>query len=148
MLSVYGLLDRDARNWWYHAKLRAEGQADEARRRERQSIRENARTLREARDNGGFVHVGRGGWGIHYRDGCTLSGYGGMDALIVQAALQVGILVVDTTTIPDDTIWESVRLPIPSLNQDDGPPYGCLSYAPVSVWVEMYRELGATVYNG
>lgn len=48
MESVYSILDNEAREWWYHAKLRAEGNPREARRRERDSILRNVQTLRTA----------------------------------------------------------------------------------------------------
>ena len=49
-MRVYRLLNADAQEWWYHQKLRAAGQAEEARKRERQSIRSAASQLRALRD--------------------------------------------------------------------------------------------------
>ena len=51
--TIYALLDHNARRWWYHIELRKRGKVAEARRRERQSIRENVRTLHQALENGG-----------------------------------------------------------------------------------------------
>lgn len=53
--TVYGLLDAEARAWWYHATLRAQGNEAEARRRERASIRDSVAMLRALRDQGGSI---------------------------------------------------------------------------------------------
>ena len=63
-LDVLRLLFQKARRWWYHQELRERGRIAEARRWERQSVRNNVERLAEAR----VLHIGRGGWCL-YRDG-------------------------------------------------------------------------------
>lgn len=43
---ILRLLRRDARTWWYHAKLRREGNVPAARKAERISMRSSLRVLR------------------------------------------------------------------------------------------------------
>ena len=48
MATILSLLREDARKWWHHVALREAGRVDEAREKERQSIRHNARMWRNA----------------------------------------------------------------------------------------------------
>lgn len=128
-LDVLRLLFQKARRWWYHQELRERGQIAEARRRERQSVRNNVERLAEAR----VLHIGRGGWCL-YRDGrARLEGYGGADDLFVQAAICAGVPSFDTTVVPDEKLAGLLRGPYPG---DD--PLGALRHA---------RALGARVWN-
>jgi len=147
MLSLYNLLDTKARLWWYNRELRDKGNTEEARKRERTSIKDSIRVLRQALANGGYCQVGRNGWTIYCAAHSTLSHYGGLDAAMVQACIKVGIPVIDTLTIPDKDIAQTIKLPIIHLGKCDKPPYGSMSYAPLNHVLPLYRELGATIYN-
>lgn len=147
MPSIYSILNTRARAWWYHRRLRGQGQAAEARRRERASIRERARDLKEAQRNGGFVTIGRGGWTLRIERNHTLQGYGDMTDAIPQCARRLGLPIVDSTTIPDELIARTIVLPMPQIGAPPRPEYGALDYAPLEVVARMYRDLGATVYN-
>ena len=148
--TLYALLDHNARRWWYHHELRRRGQVIEARRRERQSIRENVRTLRQARENGGFLTIGHHGWTLHLSKWHTLhSPYPGIEQPFPQCCLLLGIPIIDSTTIPAETICQVLRFPIASTHPDPEPPdgYHPLSHAPLKHVARLYRDLGATIYN-
>lgn len=60
--NIFRAIRSDARQWWYHSQLRRQGQVDEARKREHQSIASTVSHLRNAMANGGFVTISaRGG---------------------------------------------------------------------------------------
>jgi hypothetical protein len=146
-MSIYRILDESARSWWYHRDLRKAGNTREARKRERFSIRGHVRDLRRARDDGGYLSVGRGGWSLHYPNG-TLSHYGGLDEPIPRCALALGIPVVDTTTIPDSKVYETITIPLAAIGREPDPaPWGSCSYAPLTEVARRKAALGATLYN-
>lgn len=106
-MTVLALLRADARNWW----------ANDTEAKVRRSVRSSARRLREARDSGGFLTIGRGGCTVHstqYRpDGkvrsTTRAGCHSGDALAAKRLLPW----IDTTTAPNSTIVHvAVRLPM------------------------------------
>ena len=148
--SLYSILDTSTRSWWYHRELRGRGEHQEARRRERADIRGNIRVLRECLENHGFATNGRGGWTIRYREHSTLSRrYPGVDQPMMRACVLVGIPVLDSTTIPDDLIWETTKYPMAGIHPDPEPPggYGFMHHAPVSHVFKLYESLGATIHN-
>ena len=150
--QLYGILNDDAKAWWYHVKLRGDGDVIEARRRERRSILDKVSSLREALDNGGFLSIGRGGWSLNMSRHHRLSGYDrDVNFPIAQACMLLGIPILDSTTIPDERILETIRMPMPAPEGEaDAEPeggYHSLSLAPFSVVARMYAAIGATVYN-
>jgi len=150
VVAIYALLDASARVWWYHRQLRENGQITEARRRELASIRDHARDLRQAQENGGFLTVGRGGWTLHIARGHTLKGYGDVNDTIPQCALLLGLPIVDSTTISDEKITNTLGLPFPQVGAvpcSDAAGYGSFDPAPIEDVASLYRDLGATVYN-
>lgn len=46
--TIYNILNTDAKRWWYHRQLRDQGNDKEARKRERQTIRQDIQKLRSA----------------------------------------------------------------------------------------------------
>ncbi len=143
MATLYGLLDGAARNWWYHAELRRNGKADEARKLERKSIRDHARMWREARDNGGFLHLGRGGFTLHYSENARLQGY---DCDHEKAcAVIVGVTVIDTRAMPLNAAARTLRFPMATMGKPDPEPWHSMSYAPVAAVAAMYQAAGAAV---
>lgn len=145
--TIYAILNASARSWWYHRQLREQGRVAEARQRERASIRDHARDLKEARRNGGFVTMGRGGWTLYIERNYALKGYGDISDPIPQCALLLSLPVVDSTTIPDEKIHLTLGLPFPQIGAMPHAAYGSFDPAPIEVFARMYRELGATVYN-
>ena len=150
--QLYSILNDDAKAWWYHIKLRGDGDVVEARRRERQSILDKVASLREALDNGGFLSIGRGGWSLNMSRHHRLSGYeSDIDFPIAQACILLGIPILDSTTIPDERILETIHLPmaVPEGEAEAEPEGGYRSFscAPFPVIARMYAGLGATVYN-
>lgn len=147
-MIIYSILNQKAKSWWYHVELRAQGRIEEARRGERRLIRDSVRRLREARDNGGWLTIARGGWALHYRHGARIEHYGGLDQPIPQACLLLGIPIIDRTTIPDDSVIGTLRFPmIGFAGHIDPEPWGSMSYAPLDYVARLYQGLGATVYN-
>jgi len=162
-MDVYKEVRASSREWWYHVQLRKQGDLEGAREREHQSTRDMIRHLRLAIQNGGFVKLGRGGWSLHYGDevksekltysNCTVSGHGCDTSHTVKAAKLLGILTVDTRTIPDDIIHKCVSLPMgkPGLKErqklDPDSSSEWLDYVPPELMARKYRALGATVYN-
>jgi hypothetical protein len=140
------LLLQKAQLWWYHKQLRDQGNTEEANRRERLSVLSTLRDLKNAKKNGGWCSVGRGGWTLHPKPGVQVSNYGDMESEYPQACLILGIPVIDSTTIPDSKITVTPMFPMASLTPDD-PPWGSCSYAPVAVVAALYAALGATLHN-
>lgn len=95
--SVYALLDRCARRWWWFQQLRKWGRHAEARELERKSIRGHARDLRTAQRERGFVAVRPHGWTLHIDRNRTLSAPDNVRDCVPQAAIRVGLPVIDTT---------------------------------------------------
>ncbi len=145
--TIYGILDQAARAWWYHRQLRAQGRADEARRRERESIHARVSSLNQARANGGFVTMGRGGWTLHIERNHKLQGYGDLSDPVPQCAWLLGLPVLDSTTIPDEKIHLTIPLPFPQVGAIPRAEYGSFDAAPIEVVAWMYVDLGATVRN-
>ena len=153
--NLYTLLNNDAKRWWYHRQLREQGQAAEARKRERDSIREHIKVLKTAV----FATVGRGGWSIYYvwdythsKDHLSkLCGYGDTSEPMIQACIMLDIPVCNSITISDDNIYETIRFPLPAHPENSmlGNPdaYHSLDYAPFSDVFAMYKKIGAEVYN-
>jgi len=147
--QLYGILNTKAKNWWYHRKLRKQGQTEEAHRRERAQIRDDVRRLRASLECGGFLINAWGGWTLHYGERQRLQSWRpGLDDAIPQACLLLGISVIDLTTIPEDRIKKVLRLPSPDLLYDPEPPGGYRSYqhAPFEYVARLYVALGATLY--
>lgn len=119
-LDVLRLLFQSARRWWYHRRLRERGEVAEARRRERRSVREHVRCIEEAT----VLHIGCGVWTLHRPGWAWLQGHGGLDNLVVQAALCAGVPAFDTTTIPDGNLIALLRGPFPGED-----PLGALEHA-------------------
>lgn len=140
------LLEKNAKDWWYHKELRRQGKVEEAQKRERMSTRSILKDLKDAKANDGWCSVGRGGWTLHPRSGVTVSNYVGMDSCYPRACIMMGIPVIDSTTIPDSEISQSILFPMAAINPDL-PPWGSCSYAPVAVVAALYAAIGATLYH-
>ncbi len=147
-MRVAGILRDNSKNWWYHRDLRKAGCIAEAMKREHCSVRSDVSALRKAKENGGYLHIGRGGWTLHYADGCSLSHYGGLEQPMARVCMMLGVPIINTLTIPDEAIIKAINLPMVGLTgRYAAAPYGMFDSAPLRVVAEMYRELGAEVYG-
>lgn len=161
MKTLLRIIRDESRNWWYHAQLRRQGNHTEARTRENAHTAGVLKNLRDAKATGGYFSVGRGGYSLrigeiknaHGSSSYTVSGYGKGEYLR-EACRRLGILIIDTTVIPDKVITETIRIPMAAIGirpadpaRDDG-SYGSLAYAPLPYVVERYRALGAAIENG
>jgi hypothetical protein len=75
MSKLYSLLNKDTKDWWYHAELRRLGQAQEARRLERQSIRSSVKSIRQALTAKTSLTIYEHGWVLDLGPNATLSGH-------------------------------------------------------------------------
>ena len=90
--SVYAILDKSARSWWYHAQLRKQGNAQEARKRERQSIRREAKMWREVKANGGYAVALHNRHLLFIAPGHMQSGYSPEETIALCNILDVPVL--------------------------------------------------------
>ena len=149
--EVYVALVEDARAWWYHKQLRKQGNTAEARKRERESFRNNVEQLTETIENGGFLTRGRGGDTLHISPNHRCEG---LHPGNVRAIYAAGIPVVDTRTISGDKIvsW-AFRGPMPGFKTDrfvpaaDDAPYRSLDTVAFVDWCKLAHAQGATLTN-
>lgn len=94
---------------------------------------------------GGHLAIGRGGYTLHYDRGCRLSGY---DVEPIKAVcIAAGLPVIDSREVPFEEVCRlAVGGPMIAVGEQPGePPFGALSYAPLSVVAAAYRAAGAEV---
>jgi hypothetical protein len=147
--TLYSLINQHAKRWWYYADLRKKGQLAEARKLERDSIRREVANLRACKATpGGHIGLGRGGASIYTKD-CRVSG--GDNTYYRELGLHVGLPIIDSTTITNDAIYETVSLPMVAVGRGPDPKpetgYGALDYAPLEYVAGLYLALGATIHN-
>lgn len=95
---------------------------------------------------GGYLHIGRGGFSLHYETS-TLSGY---DCETVKAAcIAADLPVIDSRGVPFDVAARlSVSGPMIAVNTAPDPrPWHAFSYAPLGAVAAAYRRAGAEVFN-
>ena len=142
--TLYSILDKDARAWWWYKELRRKGKVSEARKKERESIKSTIKSLRECLEAKGYLSIGRGGFTL-YCGNSRVQGYGDT---YFKAAMIAGIPVLDTRTISDENITKAVNLPLAAINRTpDEAPYGSFDYAPIAYVFSQYCALGATLHN-
>jgi hypothetical protein len=100
--AIYDLLLKDAQAWWYHRRLRAAGEYEQACMLELRQVQEDLQLLKEAV----YANVAAlgGQWTVHRRvqyhpDGGYATGaregYGGADDPILRCCVLAGIPVLD-----------------------------------------------------
>lgn len=147
--STLRILRENARVWWYHQKLREQGDHEEARQREHQSVRHAIGALREAKKNSGYLTMGHGGGSFMYAPHASITSFG-ESAPYFPVAIRMGLLVIDVRTADFDKLSDvTIRGPLPAFpgQPHDAPPYSSLSCAPLEYIVAQYRHIGATLYN-
>ncbi|MFW6083741.1 MAG: hypothetical protein ACODAA_00835 [Gemmatimonadota bacterium] len=145
-MTLYSILDRQARSWWYHRQLRDEGNEREARKRERRSIRSTLDSLRQALDNDGALTIGRYGATLHYSEGGRVQG---LHRGTIEAARHLGIPIIDSRTVPDERLVDyAYQTPMyrPGATDPDGDP-GPFDYVSLPTYVRIARSYGATIEN-
>ena len=95
---------------------------------------------------GGHLHVGRGGFSLHFGSS-TLSGYD-CDQ-IKSLCIAAGLPVIDSRPAPIDVVAKLVVSgPMIAVNSDPDPhPWHALAYAPLGAVAAAYRRAGAEVFN-
>ncbi len=101
---------------------------------------------RAIKTQGGHLHIGRGGFTLHFGRS-RLSGYGSDP--IKAMAIDAGLPVIDSTLAPIDLVAKLVvRGPMIALDcEPDHRPWHAYAYAPLVVVAAAYRRIGAEVFN-
>ena len=133
--SLYKVMNDKAKNWW----------ANTTRVKQRATIKENVRALREARKNGGYAVIAAlgGHYTIVVGDDHQWSGGRGWESLIAIAYL-VGLPVIDfrpATTLPR---------PMPIIGNtkhglDCLAKYDARVYVPLAEYIQQAKQGGATI---
>lgn len=160
MASLYSILNGKAKNWWNNRRLRECGQADEARRLERESIRSAIQTLRTAElfrvtDKGFSVECGKV-TAAGYDTYSTLSGYGdGSEYSTGLKQTRQGVPHVDMRTVPEELRFRlAFSGPMVAIGGGKADPpnvdgrWGGFSKAPIPIYLAVLEAFGATVHWG
>jgi len=153
--SLYSVLDKKAREWWHHKRLRKWGETQAAREAERRSIRDTVGWLKKALENGGYATISMTGgkYTITMGDNSNVSGY---DESLIIAAYLVGLPVLDWRGATD--AGEIMRMPMPvignckykraKLAEDKlKPGYpGAFSYISLQEYFYRAKQIGAVIY--
>lgn len=143
MTSAYTLINTDCKAWWYHRDLRERNQHEEARKRERVSIKSIVRTFREAQKyTAAHMFVGKNGMLFNFSPNSRISG--GNIPFYIAMCHKFNIPVIDTRHLSSEKSLETIKIPMIS-NTPDDPPYTWISYASMNYIFDRYRELGATI---
>jgi hypothetical protein len=96
---------------------------------------------------GGHLSLGRGGFILWFGRGCRLSGYDCEH--IKTCCIAAGVPVIDSRMVTfEDVVRLAVRGPMVAVGEEASPPpYHALSFAPLGVVAQAYREAGAEVFN-
>lgn len=144
---LYAELNKEAKAWWYHKKLREMGQHEEARKRERESIKFTLRTIR----SGKLIIVSRAGSiSILMSDNETVTAY---DTEFYLRVMPRCVPVVDLRgETPEDIVRAyilAVAGPMPSTeSREIKEEYGPFDYAPMHIYLALAESLGAYVRWG
>ena len=108
MKTLYSLLNANAKSWWYFKRLREWGKHDEARAKERESIRNCIANVRESAASQGYLVISDDGsrYYLMLSRGGMLSGYG--DAAHLQrlcSVLKVPVYDLRTARKGNSVIW-------------------------------------------
>lgn len=132
-------LRADAQSWWYHQKLRREGNKAEALRRERESVRSNLKVIRTAR----LAVIGHGGSTIHMAGGVRQTWDWEMPII-----RHLDCPVVDLRTIPTkELVSFVVRGPIVNVDIAEDEGTTSFDYVTAKTYVQLAKAAGAEVRN-
>lgn len=98
------------------------------------------------RTAGGHLHIGRGGFTLHFGSS-RLSGYD-CDR-VKELCIAAGLPVIDSRAAPVDLVAKiAVSGPMIAVARDPDPhPWHALAYAPIGAVAAAYRRAGAEVFN-
>ncbi len=105
------------------------------------------RIARALATSGGHLAIGRGGFTLHYDQGCHMSGY---DVEPTKAAcIAAGLPVIDSREAPFDAVAKlAIGGPMVAVGEKpDAPPWNALAFVPLRVVADAYRDAGAEVVN-
>lgn len=117
-LSIYALLNAEAKQWWYHAHLRDNGRPNDARRLERASVRRMVSALRETCAHNGYLLIldqesaSDPRWMLVIARYHWWSGYCARTSLFVQAIRLCGIEVFNYTQLNaelEEQLWSRLQ---------------------------------------
>jgi len=143
-MNVFTAIRKDARDWWYHAKLRNEGKLKEARELENKSTRSDIDDIRKAY----YVLISRGGHTIYISNCKRVEGYKGINHPSIQFMIARGVAVIDLTTIRSRHYRQYARISdiaVPPVLPDN--KFGTFNYESLEYVAGKYKEVGATIYN-
>lgn len=151
--SIYRLLNQNAKNWWYHKDLRKSGDNQEARKRERRSIKDAVRTIR----NACLFTVHDQGFSLNCQEGktkSTLSGHSAGEVYSISLArCRPEVPRIDRRGVGfRHRSALAIAGPMFGTDQVDPPnedgTYGGFSYAPMRVFLALNEMAGAKVHWG
>lgn len=148
-MGLYHDLNAHAKSWWHHKELRKRGQHKEAREKERKSIRNDIKTIREALATpDAYVTVGGGGTVLHLRRKTIqnqtrqLRMWPAVDYLVSRRGVPCIMFTDDT---PIRAIFGAS---IPEVGRtEDEKPATPMSYVTVKTYLDHYVKHGVTVLN-
>ena len=146
-ICILSALRAEAKAWWAHKNLRAAGQTETARARERDSVRSQIQTIRKTlASSNAYISCGRGGTCIHAKN-TTVSSYGNLKHFATARVLiALGVPYVDTN--PVENPYKLIGLPLVAVGRATDPePWTSISYAPLEIYLQRALKLGARVIN-
>jgi hypothetical protein len=133
MISLYAILNLNAKTWWHFRDLRKSGKVSQARKLERQSIRSSVKHFRQ-----GFV-LSIGNYGMtlycankHGAESYTLTG-GNVD-FYFEVCKRLSIPIVDSRDLDFDIVCKKVSIPSPT-------------FWTVKEYLKQNKEIGVKVYE-
>ena len=146
-IEVLRVLRADATAWWRYRELRRSGNVEEAKRRERASIRRDLGYLRKALSNpNAYVSCGGGGTILHL--GLSwVSLYASVERFpLAHIAVRLGVPMVDIRPVKD--VIALAKLPRVTMDgQIDPEPWGSSSRVPLTAYLNAAERLGACIVN-
>lgn len=145
-------LNRDAKDWWYHRKLREAGNDVDARKAERRSIKDDMRTIRQVlADPKAYVRIDSAGVSVRFRphENCEAShsGYSLDHVTIAMPLLLMGVPGLDARSAPAGMCLDAPMVGMSRVDDEPVDGYGCYNYAPLSVVADYYRNHGGHAIN-
>ncbi|QEE37508.1 hypothetical protein FTO60_17170 (plasmid) [Octadecabacter sp. SW4] len=146
-IEVLRVLRADAAAWWRNRELRRSGNVEEAKRRERASIRRDLGYLRTALSNpNAYVSCGGAGTILHLGL-TTVSLYAPVERFpIAHIAVWLGVPMVDIRPVKDVIALAN----LPKVIMDgkvDPEPWTSSSRIPLLTYLDAAERLGARIVN-
>jgi hypothetical protein len=141
--SAVEVLRRGSRNWWYHSKLRKQGDHKQARKLEIQSLRSDLMNLRHGKLGGialNGVWIKSDVWSVSQIPSYYVE---------VLKAWAPNMPFVDKRTIPEDRLYVYVcKCPIVDAKATSCEGETAFSYVTIGAYCAIWERLGASVHWG